>query len=235
MNPIVESVKKDDQVTIDDTVTGSIIRMREGTPLIRRIEGPGDDSADVTMCVAFLSDELDCIRFLKHDSASEHLPISHEVKVPDISRVAQSTTDDHSLALLIPSDDVIVEFIFASEEDYSAWYTGMKYLIRSEEGLKSGSDDDNADDHRADTVRSTDEPVERDGDCRVDDELDDDSRDLPRDGNSPASISELFEIISFLSKENQELKLISNNHQNVLNSKNSVSLHSHPYKPRFPV
>ena len=109
-------------------LSSMVSKMKEGVPLIRRIESGAVDSNEATMCMAFLSDELTSVKFVKkQEDSPDLLAISH-LSLSDVEEVAMSKADKHAIALLIPNENSIVELIFASEEDLECWFYGLKIL-----------------------------------------------------------------------------------------------------------
>ena len=102
--------------------------MKEGVPLIRRIDSLESES-EVTMCMAFLDDNLRSIRFVRQENDQSKEFSVASLSLPLIERIAHSCTDRHAIALMVPSESMIMELIFASEEDWTRWYSGLKRLV----------------------------------------------------------------------------------------------------------
>ena len=102
-------------------------RMMEGTLLIRVMSSCSDQSENV-ICVAFLTQDLSSIKFLRnHDSEEGDLTVS-VLCLTDIDQVAISNSHKNAVGMLLRKHEVIIELVFASREDTECWFTGLKAL-----------------------------------------------------------------------------------------------------------
>jgi hypothetical protein len=123
------------KISLEDPVISSnplnfLERMKQGVPLIRRNDFGNKDGSEMMMCMAFLSEDLYRIRFVKQDTHTKgEISVSY-LRLSDVDRIAQSNADKHAVALLVPSENMVMELIFAGAEDWSVWYNGLKRLMR---------------------------------------------------------------------------------------------------------
>ena len=104
-------------------------RMAEGTRAISFREL--DSSHMIHMCTLQLSQDRRRLHIsIDHSQESSEYRIVH---LSDIARVAASNLDENSLALLLPTESEILEFIFGCEEDYRMWLGGLQELCQGSE------------------------------------------------------------------------------------------------------
>ena len=113
-------------------LSSMISRMKLGVPLIRRIESCAPDRNEMTLCIAFLSDDLQTIKFVKSDDAIDSEIAVSTLKLCNVEEVAQSNTDRLAVGLLLPKLELIIELIFASPDDARIWFTVVKLLSSRE-------------------------------------------------------------------------------------------------------
>lgn len=118
----------EDKVQLVSRFTDMIVKMKEGVPLIRRIQSDIREKNETTICMAFLSDDLTAIKFVKHsDEPGKEISVS-VMELSAIDAVGYSTSDKHGVGLLIGSEEIIVTLIFASDEDWTCWYSSLRVL-----------------------------------------------------------------------------------------------------------
>ena len=109
-------------------LTSMISRMKQGVPLIRRIESCAPDRNEMTLCIAFLSEDLQIVKFVKSDDDSETEISVSALKLCNVEEVALSLADRFAVGLLLPKLELIIELIFASVDDAEIWYSVFKLL-----------------------------------------------------------------------------------------------------------
>lgn len=118
----------EDKVQLVSRFTEMICKMKEGVPLIRRIQSDIREKNETTICMAFLSDDLAAIKFVKQsEEPGKEISVS-VMELSAIDAVGYSTSDKHGVGLLIGSEEIIVTLIFASEEDWTCWYSSLRVL-----------------------------------------------------------------------------------------------------------
>ena len=108
--------------------TDMIKRMKEGVPLIRRIQSDIREKNETTICMAFLSNDLKAIKFVKQSEEHEADVSVSVMQLSAIDAVGYSTSDKHGVGLLVGSEEVIVTLILASEDDWNCWYSALRVL-----------------------------------------------------------------------------------------------------------
>jgi hypothetical protein len=134
--PVTPEIKQD----LANRVSEMVSRMKEGVPLIRRIESASVDSNEMSMCMAFLSEDLSSLNFVKKEGESDTQMAISSLNLVDVEEVAISKADKNALALFVPNENLIAELIFASEEDWSCWYYGLKILCASDKAESTKSE-----------------------------------------------------------------------------------------------
>lgn len=109
-------------------------KMLDGTPLIRVISGCSPDLSENVICVAFLTEDLSSIKFLRNRDAEEAGLSVSVLYFSDIEQVAPSNSHKNAVALLLRKHEVIIELIFALSEDAECWFTGLTALISTVSG-----------------------------------------------------------------------------------------------------
>ena len=129
-------VKQDLVIRVSEMVS----RMKEGVPLICRIESASVDSNEMSMCMAFLAENLSALNFVKKGGEPDTEMAISSLSLVDVEEVAISKADKNALALFVPNENLIAELIFASENDWSCWYYGLKILCASDKAESTKSE-----------------------------------------------------------------------------------------------
>lgn len=105
-----------------------VSKMKEGVPVIRKLESCVPGSTEIAMCIAILSDDLQFVKFVREsDGSNDDITVS-VLELAAVEQVAVSNADTHAVGLFIPKEELIMELIFASSDEWSRWLTGLKVL-----------------------------------------------------------------------------------------------------------
>lgn len=128
LDSVPEVDEKSDSM-ISDRFGSNFGRMKEGCPVIRRVETENAYKLpEMVMCVASLADDLKSIKFVRTDDFDPDYVSVSVVLVSEVERVSASDIDKFAVALLISGQEMIMELIFATEEDWSIWLSGLATL-----------------------------------------------------------------------------------------------------------
>jgi hypothetical protein len=132
----------DGQTHVTDKLRQVVHIMQDGAPVIRHIEtacSAKDKVPAIDMCIVRLSHDMTQIRFDSEASGTFCAGIFDALDISTIEQVAASNLDKHAVGLLIPEREIIIELIFASEEDWKNWLYGLEILCANFRTKKEGS------------------------------------------------------------------------------------------------
>jgi len=105
-------------------VPAKVDLLQQGTRAIRFFESAS--AQDMHMCTLQLAH--DCKHVLIIADGADNNVEERSVDLAEVSRVAPSNLDEYSVALLLPANSEILEFIFGSEDDWRNWLDVLQEL-----------------------------------------------------------------------------------------------------------
>jgi hypothetical protein len=114
-----------------------IAKMRDGVPVIQKSETCVPGSSEMSMCLILLTDDLASLKLIRQSESEEDQIAVSTLHLSEVEQVAVANSEKHAIGLLVPGRELIIEVIFATEEDWNVWYSGLKVLCASSAQTKN--------------------------------------------------------------------------------------------------